>query len=127
MDIVVEGAGAPGEGLFIVWRLCEDWKDLVVEDAGSDGAVGPTDPSILTMREFFVFRSRDDWQVWLDACGVPGTPEAADTMIHVLLDDLSTTMVTSPSGSRTHALGCMMKEAIVSRREKVRSVNVDGG
>jgi len=112
-DILVEGVGALGEGPFIISWLHETWGDLVVQDAAADDAVGPSDPSVATMREFFVYRSRPDFESWMRE---GAADDNADTMIHVILGDRSTTVVTARAGSQTYRLATALRDIVLLRR-----------
>src|SRR5580698_9896865 len=112
-DIVVEGVGALGEGPFIISWLHETWGDLVVQDAAADDAVAPSDPSVATMREFFVYRSRPDFESWMRE---GAADDNADTMIHVILGDRSTTVVTARAGSQTYRLATALRDIVLLRR-----------
>lgn len=89
-DTVIDGPLAEGEAMFIVASLSETWSDLVVQDAESDSAVSARDTSIAAMREFFVYRSRADFESW-NRDGA--SEDNRCTMIHVVLGDDSTTVV----------------------------------
>jgi hypothetical protein len=110
-DIVIEGAPAAGEGLFIVSQLKVAWPQLVVEGAESDEAVAGDDPSIANMHEFFVYRSRADFESWTrDGY----TEDKGNTMIHVITGLTSTTLVAHPHDEL--ALG--LRDAILNRARK---------
>jgi hypothetical protein len=112
-DIVVAGVGATGEGPFIVSLLGESWRDLVVQDASADHAVAPSDASVAQMREFFVYRSRADFESWMQD---GASDENGDTMIHVILGRQSTTMVTARAGSQTHGLAAGLRDTVLLHR-----------
>jgi hypothetical protein len=110
-DIVIEGALAAGEGPFIVAQLRAAWPQLVVGGADSDEAVAGDDPSIAEMHEFFVYRSRADFESWTrDGY----SEDKGNTMIHVITGLTSTTLVAHPHDEL--ALG--LRGAILSRARK---------
>ncbi len=113
LDIVLRGRGADGEGAFILSRLQGVWHGLVVQEASAEKAVRPLDDSVAAMREFFVYRSRADFESWMKE---GATDDNADKMIHVLLGDTSTTMVTAGPPSETSKLGWALHDAIIARR-----------
>jgi len=101
-DMVLDGAGPSDEGVVIVSELRRVWPELVVQDAEAGEAVAPAGPSIERMiermTEFFVYRSRADFESWM----ARGATEAnADTMVHVILGEASTTLVTDRSPSES--------------------------
>jgi hypothetical protein len=110
-DHVIDGPASRGEAEFVVSCLCAAWSDLVVQDADSDAAVGAHDPSVAAMREFFVYRSRADFESW-NRDGA--SDDNLRTMIHVILGEDSTTVVADPGDE----LGLRLAEDITKRRSR---------
>lgn len=112
-DKVFAGAGPADEGVFIVSVLRRDWPALVVQDASAAHVVAADDPAIAGMMEFFVYRSRADFEAWM-AEGTSGMN--ADTMIHVILGPTSMTIVTEKAGSTTQRLGAKLSREVAIHR-----------
>lgn len=101
IDMVFDGAGSPGEGRRILDVLQRRWPDAVVQGADYSGFVAASDPSIDTMREFFVYRSHADFESW----NSNGASEVnADAMVNVMLGPTSTTIVVDRWGSSLYSL-----------------------
>ncbi len=113
-DHVIDGPASQGEAEFVVSRLGETWSDRVVQGGDSDVAVGAQDPSIAVMREFFVYRSRADFESWNRDGASDGNRR---TMIHVILGDDSTTVVGDPGD----ALAVRLAEDIAKRRSTLQA------
>jgi len=105
-DTVVIGAPLEGEGEFILSRLRAQWTDAVVERDSSDSA-----------QEFFVYRTQEDHEAWQkDGCA----DENKDSMIHVILGEHSTTIVSADPGSRTHEFASKLYNDVMARRAAMR-------
>jgi hypothetical protein len=113
VDVVIEGEGCPGEGLFIVGCLRAHWEHLVVQDAEADYTVGSHDPAIGAMREFFVYRNPDAFDSW-EHDGA--TSDNRDAMIHVLIGDRSTTLVAE--GAQVDVVRALCR-TVLARRESL--------
>jgi hypothetical protein len=112
-DMVLDGAGPADEGVFLVSELRRVWPELVVQNAEAEEAVSPDAPSIERMTEFFVYRSRGDFDSWT----AHGATEAnADTMIHVILGEVSTTLVTHRAGSASYGHAEKLGRAVIMHR-----------
>ena len=108
-DIVVEGAGAPDEAMFIIAELKRSWPMLRVQDVAADTCTLSDDAAVATMTEFFIYKSQADFESW---AGSGASNVNADRMIHVVFGSQSTTLVTDGPGSNTHNLASVIASAI---------------
>jgi hypothetical protein len=99
VDISISGRNSSGEAHVIVECLRKDWPDAIVSDADdrvSKRADEISAPVLDSLKEFFVYRSHADMAEWKDSMGT------IDSMIHVIMGPVSTTIVGDHDGTPAH-------------------------
>ncbi len=125
VDTVIPGAGASDEGAFIVAHIYGHWPSMVVQEASSallhfahtlmELREATFLASVAKMREFFIYKTMADCESW----SADGRSEKnADTMIHVLLGETSTTLVSAGANSETLGLVVKLRTHIIQHRKE---------
>ncbi len=87
--------------------------DAIQNVLPGDTCVLPGDETIAAMTEFFVYKSRADFESW----ATDGASDAnVDRMIHVMLGAKSTTFVTDGPGSSTYKLAAALVPSMRGHR-----------
>lgn len=108
-DTVIPGTPSPNEDLFIVRWLRAEWPDFVLDDSSATERY-----EFEGLREFFVYQTRVDLEAWKDS---GFTEETEDTMIHFVIGEKSTTIVSAGPGFKTHDLAIRLRDAIILHRK----------